>query len=72
MADDAAATAEMEHHRLDQLHSQTSALSSACDELLSDTSQRGHELQALSMVRDVFSSAGGGGFLCGLPVCVET
>jgi hypothetical protein len=44
------AAAELEHRRLDQLQHQTSALSSACDELLSDTSQRSQELQALSQV----------------------
>lgn len=45
------AAAELEHRRLDQLQHQASALSSACDELLSDTSQRSQQLQALSQVR---------------------
>ena len=45
------ASAELEHRRLDQLQHQASALSTACDELLSDTSQRSQELQALSQVR---------------------
>jgi hypothetical protein len=44
------AAAELEHRRLDQLQHQASALSSVCDELLNDTSQRSHDLQELSQV----------------------
>jgi hypothetical protein len=55
--DAVAAAAEVEHRRLDHLQHQASALSSACDELLSDTSQRSQQLAALSQVRGGSSTA---------------
>lgn len=42
---------ELEHRRLDHLQHQASALSSACDELLSETSHRSNDIRAISQAR---------------------